>query len=52
MIYFSLTLDKQSGHLVRIDSDAVLWSSIFSDIIIQGKIVKFDWESDSKYIFY
>ena len=35
--------------LVCIDSHAVLWSSIFSDIVIQYK--KFDSESDSKYFF-
>ena len=40
--------------LERIDSDAVLWSSIFSDIIIRDKKkrVKFYSEGDSKYFFF
>ena len=40
-------------HLERIDSDAVLWSSIFSDIVIRDKKkrVKFYSEGDSKYCF-
>ena len=40
--------------LERIDSDAVLWSSIFSDIVIRDKKkrVKFYSEGDSKYFFH
>ena len=38
--------------LERIDSDAVLWPSIFSDIVIRDKKrVKFYSEGDSKYFF-
>ena len=41
--------------LERIDSDAVLWSSIFTDIVIRDKKkkkVKFYSEGDSKYFFF
>ena len=39
--------------LERIDSDAVLWSAIFSDIVVRDeKRVKFYSEGDSKYFFH